>query len=389
MSSRDVIIVGGGINGAAIAFHLARRGVGVTLLEKGVLAGGPTGRSCGIVRQHYSHETTASMALRALEIFENFDDAVGGECDFRQTGFALAVPPERTEELRANVRLQQSVGIDTRLLEPAELAEMLPGIDVTGIALAAWEPRSGYADAHATTTSYARRAAELGARVRTGTRVTGIRLERGRVRGVDTADGEHLATETVVLAAGPWSPALAALCGVDLPIVPSRVQVCLFEPPAAFAPRCVFIDSPNGVYTRPETGPLLLVGSIETKEGEGGVVDPDVYDESPDLDRIEHYSERVVRRFPVMSGGRFRTGYASLYDVTPDWQPVLDRVPGVEGLYCAAGSSGHGFKLAPAVGEMVAEQIADNRAPEPLFASDRFAAETAAVGRYPEHKILG
>lgn len=389
MRGSDVVVIGGGINGTAITYHLARRGVGVTLLEKGALAGGPTGRSCGIVRQHYSHETTAAMALRALEIFENFDDVVGGHCDFRQTGFVLAVPEERADGLRENVRLQQSVGIDTQLVEQEDLAELLPGHDLTDMALAAWEPRSGYADAYATTVSYAMRATELGARIRTGVPVTRIRVAGNRVRGVDTASGERLHSGAVVLAGGPWSRSLALLCGVDLPILPSRVQVCLFEPATGFEPSCVFIDSSNGIYSRPEGGPLLLVGSIETREGEGGVVDPDVYDESVDLERVEHYTERLLRRIPAMDRGRYRNGYASLYDVTPDWQPILDAVPNIEGLFCAAGSSGHGFKLAPVVGEMMADLVTGARQPEPLFALSRFVAGAPVPGRYPEHKILG
>lgn len=389
MTSNDVVVIGGGINGAVAAYELARRGVGVTLLEKGAVASGPTGRSCGIVRQHYSHELTAGMALRALGIFEAFDEIVGGECDFRRTGFVMAVPAEREAALRVNVALQRSVGIETSLLPPADLERMIPGIDTRGIALAAYEPRSGYADAYATTVSYVRRARQLGAIVRTGVTVTGLRLAQGRVLGVDTAQGERIEAGAVLMAAGPWSGGLVARCGVQLPARPSRVQVCLFEPAPGAAPAHVLADSQLGIYTRPETGPLLLVGSIETREGEGDVRDPDAYDEAVDLDRVEHYSERVMRRIPAMRDGRFHAGYASLYDVTPDWQPILDRVPGVDGLYCAAGSSGHGFKLAPVVGAMMADLITGAAAPEPMFSFARFGSGTSAEGSYPEHRILG
>ena len=163
MAKSDVVVIGGGISGAVAAYELARRGVGVTLLEKGAIASGPTGRSCGIIRQHYSHVLTAGMALRALEIFESFDEVVGGECDFRCTGFVMAVAAEREAALRANVALQQSVGVETSLLSAEDLERMIPGIDTRGIARAAYEPRSGYADAYATTVSYVRRARQLGA----------------------------------------------------------------------------------------------------------------------------------------------------------------------------------------------------------------------------------
>ena len=386
-----VIIIGGGINGAAIAFHLAAAGAAVTLLEKSAIASGPTGRSCGIVRQHYSHRVTASMALRALEIFRNFDDVVGGECDFRETGFLLAARPDNVESIRANVELQRSVGIDTRMITLEEMKELQPDVVTDGFAAGVWEAGAGYADAHATTTSYARRAADLGADIRTGVRVHSILAEQGRALGVACSDGPLLA-DAVVLAAGPWSPALARVCGVQLPITPSRVQVCLFDPAPGIVPRSIFVDSAFGTYLRPESGPKFLVGSIETVEGEGNVTDPDNYDQSPDLARIEHYSERLMARVPAMREGRYHNGWASLYDVTPDWQPIIDAVLGIDGLYCVAGSSGHGFKLAPVVSEMATRLILEGRQPDDdldMFAFSRFAQENLTAGSYPDHKILG
>lgn len=389
MAGDEVIIVGGGILGAATAFELASRGAAPTLLEKRGIASGPTGRSCGIVRQHYSHEVTAGMALRAVEVFENFDEVVGGDCDFHRTGFLLAVGPDRVDTLRANVALQQRVGIETRLVKPSEVAELVPGVDPEGFTLAAWESRAGYADAHATTMSYASRARDLGAAIHTGVEVTGLRVEGGRVRGVETADGSRHDADAVVLATGPWAAAMLRPHGIELPIVPSRVQVGLFQPAPGFEPSCVFVDAPQGFYSRPESGPLLLVGSIETREGEGNVTDPDRYDESIDQERVERYSERVMRRIPAMAAGHFHAGYASLYDVTPDWQPILDRVPGLDGLFCAAGTSGHGFKLAPVIGEMMARQVLGESEPEPLFAYSRFGDSITQVAGYSEHKILG
>jgi glycine/D-amino acid oxidase-like deaminating enzyme len=390
MPTSDVIVVGGGVNGVAIAFNLARRGVQVTLVERESIAAGPTGRACGIIRQHYSHEVTARMALKGLRIFQNFDDVVGGTCDFRQTGCVIPVGPQDVSSLEANVALQQAVGVDTRLISLQELAELEPHADFRGIAAAAYEPEAGYADAYSTANAYAQRARELGTELLTGTRVLSVIVEGGRAQGVST-DGGPLSAGTVVLAAGPWSRQLGEACGVELPLTAARVQVGLFNRTPRIERHGVVLDTKLGIYTRPEADDLMLVGSLETSEAEHRVEDPDRYPESADFDRISHYSNRIVERYPAMSGASFRNGYASLYDVSPDWQPVLDELPGVENLYCAAGSSGHGFKLAPVVGEMMADLVIDGKDSEDdisLFSFDRFAAEASLAGRY-DQKILG
>lgn len=386
----DVVIVGGGVNGAAIAFYLAQRGVGVTLLEKDSIGTGPTGRSCGIIRQHYSHEVTARMAKRGLEVFQNFDDLVGGECDFRQTGMLFVAREEDLPVLEGNVALQQSVGVRTRMVSPEEIREIEPGITLDGIAAGAWEEDAGHADPYSTTTSYAARATELGADVRTGTTVISIEAENGRVTGVAT-ETDRIHSAAVVVAAGPWTRLLMERCGVDVPLVAGRVQVGLFDLAPEFKNRCIFADTNLGIYTRPEGDDLMLVGSIQTVKPEAYVDDPDHYNEGLDFDRMSLYSEKLVERYPAMNEGKFHNGYASLYDISPDWQPILDEMPGVSGLYCAAGSSGHGFKLAPVVGEMVAQLVLEGRTPDDdldTFAFDRFEAGVSAGGKY-RHKILG
>jgi len=385
----DVIVIGGGVNGAAIAFYLAQRGVSVRLIEKDSIGSGPTGLSCGIIRQHYSHPVTAGMALRSLRVFQDFSAIVGGECDFHETGFILAAGPEHIETLVANVAMQQSVGIDTRLIGVEELEAMEPSVCTEGIVGAAYEREAGYADPHSTTASYANRAEELGAELHTGVSVESIVVESGKATGVRTSEGEF-AAGAVVLAAGPWSPALSKLCGVELPITPCRVQVCLFNRAPELERKAIFIDTPLGVYARPEGEDLMLVGSVETNEADAGIGDPDHYQRAADFDAISRYSEQLIRRFPAMTSGAFVNGYASLYDVTPDWRPILDELPGVEGLFCCAGSSGHGFKLAPAVGEMMADLVTGEEPGDDIemFRFGRFARGDLVDGDYP-HKILG
>ena len=151
----DVIVVGGGVNGTCIAYHLAQRGASVTLVEKDNIAAGPTGLSCGIIRQHYSHPITASIALAALRFFENFEDLVGGDCDFRQTGYIFAAGPDTIDTLKANVALQQSLGINTSVISVEELRELVPGAAIDGIVGAAYEPESGYADPYSTSVAFA------------------------------------------------------------------------------------------------------------------------------------------------------------------------------------------------------------------------------------------
>ena len=384
----DVLVIGGGISGAAIAYHLARAGATVTLVEKETICAGPTARSCGIIRQHYSHAVTASMALAGLRVFENFDDAVGGECDFRRTGFLLTAREDTVETLRANVETQRSVGIDARLLDPVEIREIEPHIDLDGIVAGAWEPDAGYADPYATTTAYAFRAADLGCAILIDTRVLAIDHEGGRVLGVTTDKGRFEAG-AVVLAAGPWAVPLLAPLGIDLPIAPGRVQVGLFDKPSEIHTHGIFGDPVLGFYSRPE-GDLMLVGSLETTDAQMVVNDADYYNEGIDFERVELYTDRVVRRYPAMKNASFHNGFASLYDITVDWQPVLGRLPGYDNLYGSLGSSGHGFKLAPVVSEMIARLVVDD-ATDPaldLFSARRFETGALVDGGYDENKIL-
>ncbi len=390
MRTTDVIVVGGGVNGACIAYHLAQRGVSVALVEKDNIASGPTGRSCGIIRQHYSHPITARMALAALGFFENFEELVGSDCDFRQTGYILAAGPETIDTLKANVALQQALGINTSVISVDELRELEPGVATDGIVGAAYEPDSGYADPYSASVAFANRAEELGAEVLVGTEIRSVIVEGGKARGVVTDEG-RLEAGSVVLATGPWSPRLSELFGVELPITPCRVQVCLFERAPGLQNDNVFVDSPLGVYTRPEGEDLMLVGSVATDEAKAGVEHPDHFQRVADFDTVSRYIERLIQRFPDMEKGSFVNGYASLYDVTPDWRPILDELPGIDNLYCCAGSSGHGFKLAPIVGEMMADLITAGKSDDDdinFFAFDRFARGELVDGGYA-HKILG
>lgn len=386
----DVVIVGGGIMGASATFQLARRGLKVTLVERTFLAGGTTGKSSAIVRQHYSNEATARMALYSLRVFQNFVEIVGGECGFTQTGFVVLASVDQREGLEANVALQRGVGIDTRVISTEELREIAPDIADPESVVAAYEPESGYADPSATVNSLGAAARRHGATIMQDTEVTGVLMDGGRVRGVATTRGE-IGAGAVVNTAGPWAGRVAHTAGIDLPIQPCRVQVAFFAPPPDGRPApLVFADFPNVTYFRPETGGLTLIGSVDPSEANNHA-DPDRFNERVDLEFVADMGTRLARRFPTMERGESRGGYAAIYDVTPDWHPVIDEAPPGSGFFVAAGHSGHGFKLGPAVGVMVADLVTGQKTEglDPsLFRFSRFTEGKPVRGRY-EYSIAG
>ncbi len=380
----DVVVIGAGVMGASTAFRLAERGLKVTVVEKGFVAGGSTAKSSAIIRQHYSNEITARMALFSLRVFQHFADIVGGECGFRPTGFVVLASADQADGMKANLALQQAVGIQTRLLTTAELLELAPGLAAAEQVVAAYEPESGYADPVLTTTGFMAAARRLGARVHQQTEVIGLRFRGDRITGVITTGGE-IAAGAVVNTAGPWGARVARMAGLELPLQPCRVQIALFAPPSGHHPiPLVVADFVHAIYHRPETGALTLVGSIDPAEANDHA-DPDAYNERVDAAFVLDAGERLARRFPYMEAGSSRPGYAGIYDVTPDWHPIIDEpIPG-SGFFVAVGHSGHGFKLAPAVGVMVADLVTGQKTAglDPsLFRLARYAQNEPVRGRY-------
>jgi sarcosine oxidase subunit beta len=389
----DVVVIGGGVMGTSSAFQLAQRGLKVILVEKTYLAGGTTGKSSAIIRQHYSNEITARMALHSLRVFQNFSEVVGGEAGFRPVGFIVLAAAHQRAGLEANVTLQRGLSINTGMLSPEELREMAPGLSDPESVVAAYEPEGGYADPTLTVNAFGQAARRLGADLWLGVEVTGLHLENGRVNRVSTTRGD-IAAGAVVNTAGPWAARVARLAGVDMPIQPCRVQVSFFEPPPDQNPApYVFADFPNAIYFRPETGGHTLVGSLDPDEA-AHHADPDHYNEQVDFEFVMESGTHLARRFVCMERGRSRKGYAAIYDVTPDWHPVIDETPPGSRIFTAAGHSGHGFKLAPAVGLMVADLVTGDKtdsapALDPaMFRLDRFARGQLVRGRY-EYSIAG
>ena len=237
--------------------------------------------------------------------------------------------------------------------------------------------------------AFAAAAKRHGAQIFQSTEVTGITLAAGHVRGVETNQGQ-IATPLVVNAAGPWARNVAQMTGIDLPAHACRVQVSLLGWPNEFPPHPIVADFENVIYFRPETGGQTLIGSIDPAEANDRV-DPDRYKEGVDFDFVADTAERVVQRYPDLARGAGRGGYASLYTITPDWHPILDELPAGSGCFCAVGFSGHGFKLAPAIGEMTADLVtgeAHSGFDLALFRRERFAAGRPVRGQY-EYSIIG
>ena len=377
LATADIVVVGGGVNGASIAMHLARMGAGkVVLVEKGGLAGGASGQSGAMVREHYQHPVLAKMAVESSKIFHDFADTVGGDAGFIQTGRLLLFPEIDQEAARANVEMNRSFGANIETVDPSQLAKIVPNMDTAGVALAAYEPTSGYADPVATTYAYAGRARDHGAEILTQTTVTGVASSGGKITGVETDRG-LISTPTAVVAAGPWCNRLAATVGERLPVTPVRVQIVHWRrPPVLEDMTTTIIDHTQGVYLRADSGHRTLVGG-ESPRDLKEVVGPDSYKLNADHDKIVDFWGRVSRRFPDFSSAVFRGGYSALYDITPDGSPVLDCSSTVEGLYWAVGFSGHGFKLSPVVGRMVAELVMHGESkdhPVHRFRADRFAS---------------
>jgi glycine/D-amino acid oxidase-like deaminating enzyme len=362
MQTCDILIVGGGVMGLSIAHALACRHVGrVVVLEKSFLGAGSSGKSGAIIRQHYSNSLTASMAQKSLRVFEHFEDTVGGPPVFTHTGMIVVVNDRDRAGLEANVAMQKQLGIDVRLVSAQDVTQLDPNARLAEDEVAAYEVAAGYVEAVQVVASFAQAAGREGADVRQGVEVQAVVREGNRVVGLDTNEGRYQC-QTVVLATGPWAAKLAKEVGVALPVQACRTQVALFRRPADIGRKGpVYGDFVQGLYFKPTHGDIVHAGSLAGEEI-NDPVDPDNYNEAADGSWLPQVRQRLSRRYPAMHRGYGRGGYGALYAITPDWHPILDRCLGLEGIYCAVGFSGHGFKMAPVVGQLMAELIVDGKA---------------------------
>lgn len=380
----DAIVIGGGCAGTNIAWQLARRKVGrIVLLEKRGIAAGATGWSSAIIRTHYAHEALARMALYGLRVFENFADRVGGDGGFRRTGFLVLVPPGDVEIARRSVAMHRKASVNCVLVGADEFHHIEPRTVRDDIGAVVWEPESGHADPAAATASFADAARRAGVDVRIGVEANAIQTSKGRVLGVESSTGS-VSAPVVVVAANYRTKDLLRPLGVDLPLTPVRHTIAVIERTPGFGPLPPIVaDRILGAYHRPEGAALTLVGNVSFRRGE---IDENVEEANPgDPTEMRSLANRYGQRWPGQESAKLVRGYSGVYDCSPDLQPALGPVRGIEGLHVAAGFSGHGFKLSPAVGEMVAAGVTGERSPITdlaLFDVRRFAEGRLIKGEF-------
>lgn len=356
-STADIVVIGGGVIGCSTAYSLAKLGArNVVLLERNEVCSGGTAKSCAICRTHYSIRPNLVHAVESLKIFENFDQIVGGEAGFHRTGYLIVGPESHRAPMQAVFATQNEYGIDTATLTPAEAHKIHPLLQFDDVGVIGYDTRAGYCDPYLTTTTYVQRAKELGVTLRTGTPVTGLELNGGHHR-VQTASGT-IDAGAVVLVAGPWTNEIAGWAGLLFPYEVSRHKVITLrvtQPYELDWPTVKDLTTPTKIYFRPETGGVVLVGT-----GDHGdpIEDADsLRDDQVDLAHVDRIGALIAHRMPAFADAQFTAGWTGPYDITPDWNPIIGAVPGQEGLFVGVGFSGHGFKMAPTVGESLAQTV--------------------------------
>ena len=367
----DVVVIGGGVMGLSTAYHLALSGVErVVLLEKGALGEGSTSKAAGGVRALFSDEINVRLGQHSLETFERFGAELDQEIDLHQVGYLLLASDDRTvSAFERNADLMTGLGLDAHMVGVDEAARLSPLISTDGLTGGLFSPRDGHCTPESVVLGYARAARRAGVSIFTGTAATGIEVDGSSVVAVSTERG-RIAVPTVVCAAGAWSKEIAAWAGETLPIEPLRRQIVVTEPIADLDPHTPFtIDFATSFYFHAE-GKGLLMGSPERIDSWG-------FDQSREADWLEHLAECMEQRVPELSDIGIQSGWAGLYEMTPDHNAVIGRSDTVDEFLYAAGFSGHGFLMGPAVGEVMRD-IYLGTTPfvdvSPLHAS-RFAAD--------------
>ena len=386
VASTEVGIIGGGIHGVSAGFHLASTGVKAVLFERGAPASGPTGRSSAICRAFYTNRFIAQVAHDSLEMFANFSEISGGrDAGFRRTGDLYLMGAEDLGHVHETAAMLAEVGTEVQLFQPSDLGRTYREMDPEGVAIAALEVNAGYADPVATTQGLFQRAVELGLRSRLYTQVASIEPRPGTGAVIVTTDGDRTECERLLIAAGPWTRSLAQQLHVDLPLTVERHWVATFGWNRAKPLPYVLGDIPEGYYMKPEGNDLFLVGPL-TSEPQ---VDPDAYSATVTAEEIDRMASAITKRIPSLTQADARGGWASLYDVSPDWQPVIGEI--APGVVVDAGTSGHGFKLGPALGRHTASLVLGQDVDPGLsqFSPRRFEADQLLAAGFGSARIIG
>jgi sarcosine oxidase, subunit beta len=375
----SVVVIGGGVIGLSAAYHLARAGVpDVLLLERDDLGSGSTCKAAGGVRAMFSDPVNIELGLRSLRAFEAFGEEPGQEIDLHRSGYLFLLDdPGDVTAFEAAVALQNSLGVPSRMITPAEAHALSPLIATEGLLAAAWSPGDGHCTPESVVLGYAAGARRAGARVVNRCAVTGIEVDGGAVRAVLTDRGRVL-TDTVVCAAGAWSAAVGEMAGVDLPVVPLRRQIVTTEPTPWVDPATPFtIDFTTSLYFHRE-GPGLLLGMSDPDEQPGfSLARTDAW--------LPRLTSAIESRVPALADVGIASGWAGLYEMTPDHNALVGEATGVSRFLYATGFSGHGFLMGPAIGEVVRDLVLGR---PPVVDVSGLSVDRFASGVRPERNIV-
>ena len=372
--SYDAIVIGAGISGAAAAYHLKKAGAKTLLLERGEPASGGTGKSAAIIRQSYSTTLLVRLARASITMFTESRAELGKDAGFVQAGYCFVVSPDMLEGAKKNVAMQRGLGIVNEWTDGAGFPEHLPEINPEGIAGIVYEPHGGYADPVQATEAYVEAFKNLGGEFRPRTPVRRLLRHGDRISGVEL-DAGAIAANVVVNAAGPWAKPLAESAGLTLPLRSVREQDTVWQVPSGRpVPKTSISMGVDACYYRPLGQGRFIIGRGFPKDYVD--VDPYNYKAAADDGFISDVQTRVERRFPSFAGMKLLEAYAALYDVTPDWYPIVGPRSGLAGYADFSGGSGHGFKIAPAIARELADWLLTGKVADDFrqFSHDRIAA---------------
>ena len=384
----DIIVIGAGAIGCSAAWHARSLGAKkVLLIDRGGIAEGTSSQSSSILRTHYSVRENVELARRSWSVFTKFGEYLDdpqAECGLNRCGYlVVAADDERGEAVRASLAQQRTMGIEANEIDAKQAREILPLLNTDGLAIFGHEPEAGYADAYLTATAFARAARRLGVEVRQGEAVESLITEGSRVTGIRTKAGTYTAG-MVICVANVWTNRLIeSSIGVSIPLVAERHEVVAFEAPQPYLPSYPVLKdmaSESMVYARCYGRSQLLASPGLV----GHATDPDERQADVPLDIIATLGEQVAARLSSFDQAGVASTWTGLYDVTPDWNPVLGPLPGWQGLQVGFGFSGHGFKLSPAIGRLLAQSALGLPTEVPLapYRYERFDEGALLVGRY-------
>lgn len=358
--SADIVVIGGGIMGLATAYELALRSKRrIVVIEQTYLCGGASGRNGGGVRAQWSNEENIRLMKESIAICRDFATKMRINVWFRQGGYLfLARSEQRANELAASVELQKAYGVPSRMIDPAEAKRIVPDLDSERLVAASYNPDDGVVFPWPFVWGYARAAEEQGVQVHTFTKVTGLETRGEAISGVVTDRGV-VRTELVVNATGAWSPAIAAMVGVELPNHPHRHEICSTEPLKPFL-RPLVADLASGLYFS-QSMRGEIVGGISNAEVPPGL------DQGSSLRFLGLYARALSRTIPILGGVKVLRQWAGAYDITPDGAPIVGPVDEIAGFWQLCGFMGHGFMMAPIMARLVAERLLGKEVERELF----------------------